>query len=99
MSKIVLLTLGAFLLALSVRVEAQQPKKVPRIGYLSTGSISSTLATRETFQQGLRGLGYVEARTSSSSIGSLRENSIEFRTWSQKWSSSKLTSSLCRIPQ
>src|SRR4029077_14809537 len=62
MSKIVLLTLGAFLLALSVRVEAQQPKKVPRIGFLSTGSISSTLATREAFQQGLRGLGYVEGK-------------------------------------
>jgi putative tryptophan/tyrosine transport system substrate-binding protein len=62
MSKIVLLTLGAFLLALSVRVEAQQAKKVPRIGYLSPGSISSNLANREAFQQGLRGLGYVEGK-------------------------------------
>jgi len=42
--------------------EAQQPKKVPRVGYLSTGSISSTLANREAFQQGLRGLGYVEGK-------------------------------------
>jgi len=62
MSKIVLLTLGALLLALSVRVEAQQPTKVPRIGYLSTGSISSTLPNREAFKQGLRGLGYVEGK-------------------------------------
>jgi ABC-type uncharacterized transport system substrate-binding protein len=62
MSKIVLLTLCALLLALSFSVEAQQPKKVPRIGYLSTGSISSTLANREAFQQGLRGLGYVEGK-------------------------------------
>jgi putative tryptophan/tyrosine transport system substrate-binding protein len=42
--------------------EAQQRKKIPRIGYLSTGSISSTLPNREAFQQGLRGLGYVEGK-------------------------------------
>src|SRR5262249_6111669 len=42
--------------------EAQQTKKVPRIGYLSTGSISSSLPYREAFHQGLRGLGYVEGK-------------------------------------
>ncbi len=42
--------------------QAQQAKKVPRIGYLSPGSISSTLPNREAFQQGLRGLGYVEGK-------------------------------------
>jgi len=55
-------TLSALLLALCFSAEAQQPKKVPRIGYLSTGSISSTLANREAFQQGLRGLGYIEGK-------------------------------------
>jgi len=40
--------------------QAQQPKKVPRIGYLSTGSRLS--ADGEAFQQGLRDLGYIEGQ-------------------------------------
>src|SRR6266481_2524233 len=38
-------------------VEAQQPKKVPRIGYLAADSHAPT---RDSFLQGLRVLGYVE---------------------------------------
>jgi putative ABC transport system substrate-binding protein len=40
--------------------EAQQTKKVPRIGYLGGGSPSSNPARIEAFRQGLRELGYVE---------------------------------------
>src|ERR1051325_7715496 len=40
--------------------ETQQPKKVPRIGYLTTGSPSS--ASVRAFQQGLRDLGYIESQ-------------------------------------
>jgi putative ABC transport system substrate-binding protein len=40
--------------------EAQQPKKVSRIGYLTTGSRSS--ASVKAFQQGLRDLGYIEGQ-------------------------------------
>jgi putative tryptophan/tyrosine transport system substrate-binding protein len=39
---------------------AQQPKKVPRIGLLSSGSVSSTKEGAEAFRQGLKELGYVE---------------------------------------
>src|SRR5215472_15010887 len=39
---------------------AQQPKKVPRIGFLSTTSFP--LARVEAFRQGLRELGWVEGR-------------------------------------
>ena len=53
------LTLCAVLFALCVSAEAKQPKKVPRIGYLG-GSRSS--ADVEAFQQGLRGLGYIEGQ-------------------------------------
>ena len=42
--------------------EAQQPKKVPRIGLLSTVSSSSIAARMEAFRQGLRELGYVEGK-------------------------------------
>jgi putative ABC transport system substrate-binding protein len=46
--------------------EAQQPKKVPRIGYLVTGvpssSSSSSSLNLEAFRQGLRDFGYIEGK-------------------------------------
>ena len=57
--KRVLYALCAMLLALCVSAEAQQPSKVPRIGYLSGGNSS---ALNEAFRQGLRELGYVEGK-------------------------------------
>jgi putative ABC transport system substrate-binding protein len=54
--------LCAVLVALCVSVEAQQPKKVRRIGYLSGTSSSATLARVEAFRQGLHELGYVEGK-------------------------------------
>jgi putative ABC transport system substrate-binding protein len=48
------------LLAVAVIAEAQQAKKVPRIGYLGTGSRSSAVV--EAFQQELRDLGYIEGQ-------------------------------------
>ena len=66
--------LFAIVLALTLvgaRAEAQQPKKVPRIGYLAgVGS-----APNEAFLQGLRDLGYVEGK----------DVLIEFRTTGGKF--------------
>src|SRR5262245_4346590 len=42
--------------------EAQQPAKIPRIGFLSAISPSSISARMEAFRQGLRELGYVEGK-------------------------------------
>jgi putative tryptophan/tyrosine transport system substrate-binding protein len=42
--------------------EAQQPAKVPRIGYLSGGSLSTLQGRIEAFRQGLRDLGYIEGK-------------------------------------
>ncbi|HEX2931788.1 MAG TPA: ABC transporter substrate-binding protein [Candidatus Binatia bacterium] len=50
---------GVVLLAVAVIAEAQQPTKIPRIGYLNTASLSSVAARVEAFRQGLRELGYV----------------------------------------
>jgi ABC-type uncharacterized transport system substrate-binding protein len=50
------------LLAVAVIAEAQQPKKVPRIGYLSATSPSVNPTRIEGFRQGLRELGYVEGK-------------------------------------
>jgi putative tryptophan/tyrosine transport system substrate-binding protein len=47
----------------SVRLaEAQQPKKVPRIGFLTATSASSQASRLDAFRQGLRELGYVEGK-------------------------------------
>jgi putative ABC transport system substrate-binding protein len=50
------------LLALGVIAEAQQPKKVPRIAYLTVAPLSANVARVEAFRQGLRELGYVEGK-------------------------------------
>jgi putative ABC transport system substrate-binding protein len=48
--------------AVSVITEAQQPKKVARIGFLAAVSHSANSARFEAFRQGLRELGYVEGK-------------------------------------
>jgi putative tryptophan/tyrosine transport system substrate-binding protein len=60
--KIAVLTLGATLFALCVSVEAQQPAKIPRIGYVTGVSSSGESPRVEAFRQGLRDLGYVEGK-------------------------------------
>ncbi len=60
--KVVSLILGAMLIAHSFSAEAQQPTKVPRIGYLDAVSLSVNAGRNEAFRQGLRELGYVEGK-------------------------------------
>src|SRR5439155_7319299 len=55
-------SLGALLLALSVSVQSQQPKKVPRIGYLSATDPASDSARSEAIRLALRALGYTEGQ-------------------------------------
>ena len=43
-------------------VEAQQPAKIQRIGYLTANSSSVELPRIETFRQGLRAFGYIEGQ-------------------------------------
>ena len=52
---------SAMLFALCPTAEAQQPKKVPRLGYLVTAGDPGNLGSPDkAFRQGLRDLGYVE---------------------------------------
>ena len=50
------------LLAVAVTVEAQQPNKVARIGYLTAQSAVPEQPRLEAFRQGLRALGYIEGQ-------------------------------------
>jgi ABC-type uncharacterized transport system substrate-binding protein len=59
---ITVLALCAVLFVLCLPVDAQQPKKVPRIGFLSTASLSALSPRLDAFRQGLRELGYVEGK-------------------------------------
>jgi putative ABC transport system substrate-binding protein len=58
--KITLLALGALLFALSFPADAQQPKKVPRIGYLSPTDPATESFRAEAIRLALRELGYIE---------------------------------------
>ena len=61
--KITVLALSALLFALCLPAEAQQTKKIPRIGYVSgTGNASDQGPYVEALKQGLRDLGYIEGK-------------------------------------
>ena len=55
-----LILVAAMLLAVSSMVEAQQPKKIPRIAWLGAARTSSPRI--EAFRQGLHELGYAEGK-------------------------------------
>jgi ABC-type uncharacterized transport system substrate-binding protein len=56
------LALCSLLIAHCFAAEAQQPTKVPRIGFLSVNSFADNAARIEAFRYGLRELGYAEGR-------------------------------------
>src|SRR5215471_241091 len=57
-----LILIAVVLLVLGVTAEAQQPKKVPRIGYLAAASSATDTARIDAFRRGLRELGYEEGK-------------------------------------
>ena len=63
MAKTILIWLLATVLLATVSIaQAQQPKKIPRIGYLTLGSSSPRSANEEAFRDGLHHLGYIEGQ-------------------------------------
>ena len=53
---------AVILFTVSVLAQAQQPKKIPRVGFLLSPSSSADRERVEAFRQGLRQLGYVEGQ-------------------------------------
>src|SRR5688572_18322418 len=61
--KLVGLSVFAFVLVVVAAVaEAQQPTKIPRIGFLGAPPLSAMAARIGAFRQGLRELGYIEGK-------------------------------------
>jgi len=58
--------IAVVLLALGVIAEAQQPKKVPRIGYLASGDSTRESARAEAIRLALRERGYIEGQNIAS---------------------------------
>ena len=56
------IALSAMLFALCFPAEAQQPKKVPRIGYLSSNDPATESTRSEAVRLALRELGYIEGQ-------------------------------------
>jgi len=61
-TKMIICLFAAALLSTASFVEAQQAKKVPRIGILFGGSSSGYMVRVEAFRQGLKELGYIEGK-------------------------------------
>jgi putative tryptophan/tyrosine transport system substrate-binding protein len=72
--KITVLTLSAILFALSLPVEAQQPGKIFRIGFLDPSTLSGMAVLVDAFRQELSKLGWIEGKNIS----------IEYRFADQK---------------
>ena len=60
--RLLILAVSATLFSLFGSALAQEAKKGPRVGFLGSGSASSMTSRTQSFQQGLRDLGYVEGR-------------------------------------
>src|SRR4249920_1520914 len=60
--RIAIWPLATVLLATAFFADAQQPKKIPRIGYLTGATRDGQSARIESFRQGLREVGYVEGK-------------------------------------
>src|SRR5437016_14578863 len=64
MNKKIIVSMRAALIPASVQlVEAQQPKKIAKIGYLLASTPAAAAHNIEAFRQGMRELGYVEGKT------------------------------------
>jgi hypothetical protein len=62
-NKITFLALCAMLFALCFSAEAQEPKKVPRIGYLSNADPAVESTRSDPIRLALRALGHIEGQS------------------------------------
>ena len=81
------------LLAVAVIAEAQQPKKVPRIGYLSSTDPATESTRAEAIRLALRELGYIEGQNIAIEYRYAEGSSIGSLSLRPSWCVSRLISS------
>ena len=81
------------LLAVAVIAEAQQPKKVPRIGYLSSVDPATDSARSEGIRLALRELGYIEGQNIAIEYRYAEGKPDRFLSLRPSWCVSRLISS------
>jgi hypothetical protein len=79
--------------ALCVPAQAQQPKKVPRIGYLSSFEPASDSARAEAIRLALRELGYTEGQNIAFEYRYAEGSGIGSLSLQPSWCVSRLISS------
>jgi len=84
--QIIALTICAMLFALCLPTEAQQPKRMPRIGYLFVG-----LQPPKEFLQEMSKLGYVEGKNIVFEYRAAEGREERLPSLAAAWSSSTLT--------
>src|SRR5262245_10279011 len=95
----VLFCLLITLLLITGFAQAQQSKRVPRIGILVGGSASSDSARIESLRRGCASLGTSRGKTSRLNTGTQTENPIVCLRLLRNWSPSRLISSSQLVQQ
>ena len=91
--KITVPTFCAMLFALCYSVSAQQPKKVPRIGYLSPLDPARDSTRAEGIRLALRERGYIEGQNIATEYRYAEGSSIGILSLQSSWCVSRLISS------
>ena len=84
---------GGGILAAPRAVEAQQPPRIAKVGYLAATTRATVTHLIDAFRQGLRELGHVEEGASFSRSAPRRRELNGFQSLRESWSASSLTSS------
>lgn len=93
MSKVACYTLCALLCVNSYPVEAQDSKNIPRLGFLSANAAQNESDRLAVFREGLRELGYIEAKNILIETDLQTGSSIVSRSLRPDWSGLMSTSS------
>jgi len=91
--KIFTLALGTALFALCPSAQAQQPKKVSRIGYLSSSDSGSESSRSELIRRALRERGYIEGQNIAIEYRYAEEGSMGIPSLWPSWCVLRLISS------
>ena len=91
--KVILFLIAASALICANLAEAQQPKRLPRIGYLSPSDPGSESTRSDRFRVALRELGYIEGQNIAIEYRYAEGRAVATRSLRPSWCVSRLMSS------